>query len=351
MITAAEVTKRRAHFARLNAAPDGSPTPADVRRAIYEDSLEYTYSVAPNCEPIISPTGVRTDVDVNPDSPDDGDGDWYTVPDNPDRPWSPGKTPDPAEFAAYYGVYVPFLPFSHLENDRIEQMKTMTEHLTGRPPTRERISKAYLRSDSVLDDHRHSVPVGDMCLLSGWWPGTALSSNGTHYFNPDYCHNHDRAYCITDSYERMMMAHWAGALYLSDSDLAPIFGVTHRATPKKYIRSRGASWEQLRSAGRRRLARTVKTIRSWGYTWADLSAAFGRPETTLITWVAEWASEFTPPPDPMQQGFERSLMDWVAERRERDTRTYGHFKWANRLAAANGREWDADTATATVMCP
>lgn len=317
MISAVDVSE--AH----DTLPDTDTDRAGVGSGVYEDSLTRTYSIGPGCEPIVSPGGLTSTADV------------YEIPAYTNRPWGAGKCPNPAEFSAYYGVYTTLMPFQWLEEDagedRLATMATVQEYLNSRPPTRERVSQGSLRSSNVLDDQRHSVPISDMCLLSGWWPGTSKPSNGVHYFNPGYCHSHDSEYCLTEPAERLAMAHWAAALHLTAGDLVPMFGVTDKSTTRQYICRRGVDWGRLRRAGRRRLARTIKTIRAWGRKWSMIAAAFGRPETTLMTWVDTYASEYTPPPDPSVAWFEAPLMEWVSERRDRGAVSCGHVDWIDRL--------------------
>lgn len=213
------------------------------------------------------------------------------------------------DFERAYKVIVPLLPFDYMELDGFERLKKVTAFLNGRPRSCQSVSKSVLYGPKVLNfgiwqsdriSSQELLYPNLYCLVSGWWPIYKSGHCNREYQNPNHYHQSQLEW-VTDVADRARLFRQTARLgVLSDADVAPMIGHDCRGhVPDLCRQLTGTAWGELRTEGKVRLARTIKTIREWtGCTYAEVETAFGLPPRTAEWRIRHYAPDFWPPKDP-----------------------------------------------------
>lgn len=216
-------------------------------------------------------------------------------------------TPYPADVTTVegwcdaHGVLLPLTPFAYRDVDIFEFATEFREGIDALPAT------AATFSLSDLTDHpkRASLMSPPMLHALGAWRLPNDGSGPARWVNPSYVHQDALADIPTDQ----RLEHCQRCLSfgtVTQHDLAPRFGISHPGL-RQWL-SRRLDWKAEREAGKRRLARTLRTAVEWGHDVDTVTSIWPQETSTVRTWMYDYApaSEFEPPADPsFEQGFQQ----------------------------------------------
>ena len=203
----------------------------------------------------------------------------------------------PTQWAELNDLHPFMLPFGFRAQNPVEVMQSIRSELDALPKTAMDLShktvgnKGWCRTMYVEDLQK-------MFELNGCWIIGQLANGTNRYANPNYLHLsvHDP---ITGVEERkQFVKRVAGYGTWTLDDVAVVFGIKPTSV-RSFLSRQNIDWLPLAKEGRRRLARTLKTIHNWtAKPMREVAALVNVDRRTVYKWLDRHVENPIPESDP-----------------------------------------------------